>query len=89
VQIHDVAYNDDGIAASSVPQLEDFAFHDLRLTGRYYGADHHWYGCSSILLHGFDAQHPIQDILFEHSEILQQNDLPIEDIKYCINYHKQ
>jgi polygalacturonase len=89
VQIHDVAYNDDGIAASSVPQLEDFAFHDLRLTGRYYGADHHWYDCSSILIHGFDAQHPIQNILFEHPEILQQNDLPIEDIKYCINYHKQ
>lgn len=86
VQIHSVSFNDDGISASSLPILEDFHFFDLRITGRYYGADEKWYDCSSIVIQGLDAAHPVKNCIFKNTGILQKNDLPETVVENCEGY---
>lgn len=89
VQIHHVDYNDDGIASPNVPMMDDYKFYDLTLLGRYFSADHTWYECSSIVVQGFDEEHPINHCTFYNTEILQKNDLPIETIEYCSDYQSK
>lgn len=66
VLMHSVGYNDDGIAAPTVPYFEDCTFENLEITAITYGKDEKRTACAAIELSGFDEPgHEIKNIKFK------------------------
>lgn len=70
VLMHSVGYNDDGIAAPTVPIFEDCSFEDLEITARRKGKDGEIVDCQAVELSGFDEPgHFIKNIRFKNISI--------------------
>ncbi len=65
VMIWSVGYNDDGVAAATVPELCDFSYTDCILTGKKVETPENSV-CTHILLKGFDKEHPVRKVRFEN-----------------------
>ncbi len=78
VLIHTVAYNDDGIAAKSVPIFSDFIFSNLEITGKCTEKDGTVHECRAVELIGFEETgHEVHEVHFRggkiHGDILMKN----------------
>ena len=70
VLMHSVGYNDDGIAAPTVPIFEDCSFEDLEITARRKGMDGEIIDCQAVELAGFDEPgHFIKNVRFKNISI--------------------
>ncbi len=70
ILMHSVGYNDDGIAAPTVPIFEDCSFEDLEITARRKGMDGEFVDCQAIELAGFDEPgHFIKNVRFKNISI--------------------
>lgn len=75
VLMHSVGYNDDGIAAPTVPYFEDCTFQNLEITAIAYGKDEQRKSCPAIELLGFDEPgHEVKNIRFKDITIHRTHD---------------
>ncbi len=85
VLMHSVGYNDDGIAAPTVPYFEDCTFENLEITAITYGKDEKRTACAAIELSGFDEPgHEIKNIRFKDITINRTPDGESQNISLAL-----
>lgn len=83
VLMHAVGYNDDGIAAPTVPSFSDCRFENITITGlaRKYNSEE-FAPCGAITLRGFDDNHKVENIYFNNVTIDNGNDSVMQTLSF-------
>ncbi len=70
IMMHSVKYNDDGIAAPTVPFFGDCRFEDITITAESCAERcEELSPCTAIELRGFDDEHKVENVVFENITI--------------------
>ena len=75
IMVRTVPYNDDGVAAATVPVFENFLFENVKLSGCYWENEVKFYDCPAISLTGFDVkENYLKNVTFRNVKIIGRKD---------------
>lgn len=87
IQIHCVDYNDDGEAAKTITEFNNFTFEDIAITGIAKKPEGKVYNCEHINVDGIEGVDAFKNIYFKDITLLNNGDKPcikIQNATHCV-----